>query len=223
MPKVQALLFDCDGVLLHSEMPLRIKIHEWLEDSCDNYDLNPETLMTLLRGKNATQVVEVLQEKGYNVHSDFKHKIVRFVRSEYPRYTQKVENVEAMLQSLEKFPKAICSNGLAEVFSEAMKVKELDKYFVGYFGRDNTGFAKPDPGVYLAGGKALKIPMGNCLIVEDSPGSGLSAANASKAGVIVGFTGSGANAEELKKAGAHYIINDLNELGPLVEKLNQEQ
>lgn len=219
MQKVQAILFDCDGVLLDSEMPLRKQIHEWLLD-VDGYDMTSNILMDLLRGKNAKQVVEILKEKGLNLPEDFEQKIITFVKAEYPTYTTKIENVEEMLESLNDMPKVICSNGLAEVFSQAMKVKSIDNYFKGYFGRDNTGFAKPHPGVYLAGGEFLNTDMQNCLIVEDSATSGLTAAKASNAGIIVGFTGSGADAEELKAAGADYIIEDLTELKDLVNKLN---
>lgn len=219
MNKIEAILFDCDGVLLDSEMPLRMKMHEWLQD-VEGYNLTSEILMDILRGKNAKQVVEVLTAKGLNIPEDFEKTIITFVKAEYPNYTKKIKNVENMLQELSNIPKAICSNGLAEVFSQAMQVKNLDKYFESYFGRDNTGFAKPHPGVYLAGGDFFKTPMQKCLIVEDSPGSGLQAAKASKAGVIVGFTGSGALAEELTTAGADYIINDLLELPALINKLN---
>ena len=219
MQKVQAILFDCDGVLLDSEMPLRKQIHQWLLD-VDGYDMTSNILMDLLRGKNAKQVVEILTEKGLNLPKDFEQKIITFVKAEYPTYTTKIENVEEMLESLNDMPKVICSNGLAEVFSQAMKVKSIDNHFKGYFGRDNTGFAKPHPGVYLEGGEFLNTDMQNCLIVEDSATSGLTAAKASNAGVIVGFTGSGADAEELKAAGADYIIEDLTELKALVNKLN---
>ena len=219
MSKVQGILFDCDGVLLDSEMPLRKQIHQWLLD-IDGYDMSSNILMDLLRGKNAKQVVEVLTAKGLILPADFEQTIITFVKAEYPKYTTKIENVEEMLSSLNDIPKVICSNGLAEVFSQAMQVKKLDQYFKGYFGRDNTGFAKPNPGVYLAGGEHLELDMANCLVVEDSHGSGLSAAKASNAGIIVGFTGSGANAEELKAAGAHYIIEDLTELPKLVKMLN---
>lgn len=219
MKKVKAILFDCDGVLLDSEMPLRIKIHEWLQE-VEGYDMTPEVLMKILRGKNAKQVVDVLTEKGFNIPEDFEQTIIKFVRAEYPQYTKKIENVGKMLEQLKDYPMAICSNGLSEVFSEAMRVKGLDIHFDGYFGRDNTGCSKPHPGVYLAGGEAFEIPMENCLIVEDSPGSGLESAKASGAGFIVGFTGSGASEEALRKAGAHYIINDLLELPKVVEEIN---
>ena len=38
MKKINAVLFDCDGVLLESELPLRIKIHEWLQE-CNEVEL----------------------------------------------------------------------------------------------------------------------------------------------------------------------------------------
>jgi len=200
-------------------MPLRKQIHEWLLN-IEGYDMSSTILMDLLRGKNAKQVVEVLTAKGLTLPENFEQQIITFVKAEYPTYTTKIENVEEMLSSLNEVPKVICSNGLAEVFSQAMQVKNLDQYFKGYFGSDNTGFAKPHPGIYLAGGEYLELDMVNCLVVEDSPGSGLSAAKASNAGTIVGFTGSGADAKELKSAGAHYIIDDLTELPELVKKLN---
>ena len=219
MTKVKAVLFDCDGVIIHSEMPLRLQIHEWLKE-VKGYNMTAEELMTVLRGKNAKQVVEVLTERGINVPEGFEQTIITFVRAEYPQYTTRVDNIEEMLQALSNLPKVICSNGLAEVFAEAMRVKKLDQYFDGYFGRDNTGFSKPHPGVYLAGGEALGVDMSECLVVEDSPGSGIESAKASKAGIIVGFTGSGANRDELLKAGANYVIDDLIELPDLIESIN---
>jgi HAD superfamily hydrolase (TIGR01549 family) len=206
--KIKAILFDCDGVLLDSEMPLRLKIHEWLS-TVEGYNLTANCLMEILRGKNAKQVVEILTNKGFNLPNDFEEKIITYVKAHYPTYTKKIDNVDTMLENLENIQKVICSNGMAEVFEQAIKLKNLDQHFKGYFGRDNTGFAKPHPGVYIQGAKSLNIDIKNCLIVEDSPTSGMQAAKASKAGVIVGFTGSGSNDEDLLNAGADYIINVL--------------
>ena len=219
MKRVQAILFDNDGVLVESERPLREKIHEWLLE-CENYDLSVPELIEALRGKNAYQIEDILTKAGVSLPDGFSSKIFNYVKKYKPEYSKKMPDVEEMLQALDDYPKVVCSNALAEYYPIDLESKGLAEYFKGFFGIDNTGFAKPHPGIYLAGAKHLNIDIANCLILEDSPGSGLAAAVASGAGTIVGLTGSGALKEDFIDAGAHYVIDSLLELPKLIEDIN---
>lgn len=69
--------------------------------------------------------------------------------------------------------------------------------------------SKPAPDVFLAGARMLGVDPARCAAVEDAL-SGVQSAAAGGFGLIVGVD-RGAGADALREAGAHVIVNDLEE------------
>jgi beta-phosphoglucomutase family hydrolase len=69
---------------------------------------------------------------------------------------------------------------------------------------------KPAPDSFLQAAKALGVPPERAVVVEDAL-SGVEAGANGKFGLVIGVARHG-NAEELKRHGAHVVVNDLSEL-----------
>ena len=72
--------------------------------------------------------------------------------------------------------------------------------------RDDVRFAKPDPDLFVAAGKRLKVPMSRCVIVGDSVWDLLAARRAFA--LSVGLLSGGYGREELERAGAYRVYQD---------------
>jgi len=221
MKKIQGILFDCDGVLLDSEYNQRKIIHKLLQENVENYKLSFDDFMKVSRGLDAFQTKSLLESYGLNIPEMLFLNYLKEFEGRYTDFADKVNNVEKMLEELTGFKKAVCSNNWVSVYQKALVKHDIEKHFETLVGQDQVEKGKPEPHVYLEGGKRLDIPMENCLAIEDTPGIGLTAAKASGAGVLVGFTGSGSSAEDLINAGAHHTIDCLLELPKLIEKINK--
>jgi len=69
---------------------------------------------------------------------------------------------------------------------------------------------KPAPDTFLMGAKLLGVEPGRAVVVEDAL-SGVEAGSAGGFGLVIGVARKG-NAEELRRHGAHLVVNDLGEL-----------
>jgi beta-phosphoglucomutase family hydrolase len=69
---------------------------------------------------------------------------------------------------------------------------------------------KPAPDTYLMGAKLLGVEPGRAVVIEDAL-SGVEAGSAGAFGLVIGVARKG-NAEELRRHGAHLVVNDLGEL-----------
>jgi phosphoglycolate phosphatase-like HAD superfamily hydrolase len=72
--------------------------------------------------------------------------------------------------------------------------------------RDDVRFAKPDPDLFVAAGKQLKVSMSRCVIVGDSVWDLLAARRAFA--LSVGLLSGGYGREELERTGAYRVYQD---------------
>ena len=69
---------------------------------------------------------------------------------------------------------------------------------------------KPAPDTFLVAAKLLGVEPARAIVIEDAI-SGVEAGSNGKFGLVVGVARKG-NAEELRRHGAHLVVNDLDEL-----------
>jgi beta-phosphoglucomutase-like phosphatase (HAD superfamily) len=69
---------------------------------------------------------------------------------------------------------------------------------------------KPAPDTFLAAARLLGVEPKRTVVIEDAL-SGVEAGSNGKFGLVVGVARKG-NAEELKRHGAHLVVEDLSEL-----------
>ena len=109
----------------------------------------------------------------------------------------------------EGVPHAIATSGRLHNARRALQLLKLHSD-VPVVTRDDVRFAKPDPDLFLAAGRRLKMPMSRCVIVGDSVWDLLAARRAFALGV--GLLSGGYGREELERAGAYRVYQDPAEL-----------
>jgi HAD superfamily hydrolase (TIGR01509 family) len=222
---IQALICDCDGVLIDSEaVAARVLVRE-LETRWPGVDAAP-VVMPLL-GQRIERVLggagEALGRSLTAADVDAIRTVAEAEAREAPLFPGVVAALEAVALT-----KACASNSYTAVVREVLARNGLDRFFgARVYCADIVARPKPAPDVYLAAAQGMDVAPAACLVVEDSV-TGVSAARAAGMTVLgfVGGThvGGDAHAHELREAGAIEIFDDMATLPARVAYwMNQAQ
>lgn len=215
-----AVIFDCDGVLIDSEiLTLEIEV-ELLADCGLVYD--PADFLHRFMGLNdaayhAALDADCRERTGRPLPED----VLRQARG--PRWAaceHRLTEVEGCAEAVAALtlPKAVASSSGAAFLRENLRRTGLLPAFDPHvYSADLVARAKPHPDIFLHAANALETRPARCLAIEDSV-NGVTAARA--AGMTVwGFTGGGhmdeASAHRLVSAGAHHVLGHWDEAAAL--------
>ncbi len=100
-----------------------------------------------------------------------------------------------------------------------LKLLGIKKYLNKLVTCEDVKKHKPNPDIYLETANKLKVNPAECIVVEDAVNGVISGKRAKMkvVGLITRFHGK----NELKKAGADFIIKSLEEIPSIIEKLNK--
>ena len=216
--KFDAVLFDCDGVLVDSEPITNGVLRAMLGEL--GWHLTQEQCMALFVGKALKEETELIAR-----HT------ARPVGAEWLRSFQERRNV-ALLEQLTAIPnvhgavhaiharydaRIACASG-ADRFKVELQLRKvaLMDYFEGrIFSGYETPRSKPFPDVYLAAAQALQVDPRRCAVVEDTV-TGVNAGIAAGAYVFAyAPTGGG---DVLSAAGASVVFADMADLPALMTR-----
>jgi HAD superfamily hydrolase (TIGR01509 family) len=210
---IQALICDCDGVLIDSEaVAARVLVRE-LEARWPGADVAP-VVMPLL-GQRIERVLGGAGEALGRSLTAADVDAIRVVAEGEAREAPLFPGVIAALEAI-ALTKACASNSYTAVVREVLARNGLDRFFgERVYCADIVAHPKPAPDVYLAAAQGMGVAPAACLVVEDSV-TGVSAARAAGMTVLgfVGGThvGGDAHAHELRDAGASEIFDDMSTL-----------
>ena len=215
-----AVIFDCDGVLVDSEI-LAIEVEIVLLAECGlNYA--PDEYRHRFLGLNDAAFREALardclDRTGRPLPDDFLHRAhVQRWDACQTRLTE-VAGCGAAVAALTLL-KAVASSSGAAFLREKLRLTGLVEAFDPHiYSADLVARAKPHPDIFLYAAEALAIAPGSCLAIEDSVNGVLSAR---AAGMMVwGFTGGGhmdpAASGRLMEAGAARVVGGWDEAADL--------
>lgn len=216
MRQPKAVIFDCDGVLVDSEvLALEVEIELLAEMGLD-YDR--VDYVTRFLGRSEAAWRDLLDQDcrartGRPLAEDFLHRNhERLSRAVRERLTE-VAGCAAAVAAL-ALPKAVASSSKAAFLREKLALTGLLPVFDPHvYSADLVARAKPHPDVFLHAAGALGVDPERCLAIEDSV-NGVVAARA--AGMTVwGFTGGGhcdaGAGDRLAAAGADRVIGRWDE------------
>lgn len=106
-------------------------------------------------------------------------------------------------------PFCLATNSRAENAAECLDLAGLDGVFATVIARDHVVRGKPAPDLFLRAAAVLGVPIGRCLVLEDSP-AGIEAAI--RAGAIPVMVPSTWPVAEATRAACRWVLNDLAEL-----------
>ncbi len=188
--KYQCVIFDCDGVLVDSEILYHLAGVQEL--TALDLPLTLEKSIELFTGASEQMWPKIIyDEYGRLVSSEALALIMEKVRIKLRRDLKGIFGMDQILNSLGelKVIKCIASNSKFRDIKNVLATTKLDRYFSDeiIFDISQVRFGKPAPDIFLHAAMKMGVEPAGCLVVEDSV-VGIEAAKA--AGMdTVGFLG----------------------------------
>ncbi|TGQ11787.1 MULTISPECIES: HAD family phosphatase [unclassified Mesorhizobium] len=224
MPQPDLVIFDCDGVLVDSEI-VAARVEAELLTSA-GFEISAEEIFETYAGLTFKDIMLRLEEKS---HIPFQASLIdraeelvdRKLRSDVRIIDGAREAVAAVT-----VPRAVCSNSSTERVQSMLEKVRLLPFFAGriFSGLDiPSKKTKPAPDVFLYAAEKLRANPKNTFVIEDSV-HGIAGARA--AGMrVIGFTGAGhsypGHADALTEAGAETVIRRWAELNGTLAALSE--
>ena len=219
-PPFDAVLFDCDGVLVDSEPITNGVLRKMLAER--GWTLSAQECMRLFVGKAVIDERALIESKTGKPLTDDWMASFRARRNQgLIRDLQPIRNaVAAVARIHQRYAGRIaCASG-ADRFKVELQLKKvgLMRYFEGrIFSGHELPRSKPAPDVYLAAAAALSVRPDRCAVVEDT-------VTGVVAGVAAGATVYGYSPPEaghdapnaLRQAGAVLVFTDMSQLATLI-------
>jgi HAD superfamily hydrolase (TIGR01509 family) len=215
--RFDAVLFDCDGVLVDSEGITNGLLREMLEER--GWTLTPQECMRLFLGKAVKDERALIEaHTGQPLTEEW---LVRFRERRNERLVAGVQAIPGALEAVTRISdryqgRIACCSG-ADRWKVEMQLAKcgLLPYFEGriYTGHEMPR-SKPAPDVYLAAMPPLGVHPSRCAVVEDTV-TGVTAGVAAGAGYSPPEAGHDAPAA-LRAAGASEIFTDMAHLPGLL-------
>jgi HAD superfamily hydrolase (TIGR01509 family) len=205
-----ALLFDCDGVLVDSEL-LASRVESEITREL-GLELTVAAAHELFLGKTVDGVLDAIAARtGRRPSSAFVYNWAFATAHAFERELAPVPLVRAALEELRRrgHVMAVASQSPLARVRFSLGVTGLDAFFGTHvYVTSMVARPKPAPDIYLHAASALATPPGSCVVIEDSPAT---AAAALAAGFrVIGYA-PGDTASAMAAAGVA-VIRSMREL-----------
>jgi len=214
----QYILFDCDGVLVDSEIIAAQVLLRLLKPF--GYERSVKRFMQRYAGMKDHDILASISE-GHQIvfPAHFSHQLEVAIDDSLGVELQAISGVQQALQGI-GLPKAVVSNSQLERVQNSLKVAQVT-YFFGdrIYTAEMAGKPKPDPQIYRYALEQLGLQPHEALVVEDSL-TGVTAAH--EAGLkVIGFVGAShimeGHAEKLMACGASATVEIMADLPRVLE------
>ena len=193
MMKPDLIIFDCDGVLIDSEVLSCRCLSEVLARY--GISLGLDQALDLFLGRSATAVLDHYQALGRSIPEQFYVELRAAVRTAFLAALCPIEGVRSVLEGLQ-VPHCVASSSDLDRVSFSLSLTGLAPHFGRrLYSAQMVERGKPAPDLFLYAAERMQAQPCNTLVIEDSV-SGVTAAKA--AGMTAwGFVG-----------GSHYQSRD---------------
>ena len=212
------IIFDCDGVLVDSEILVCTAVSEELTKL--GYPITPEQVVRRFAGRPEREILaEVRADWGQPVPEAYFTAMARRVEVAFSSELQAISGVAALLGRM-RAPKVVASSSALPKLQKGLRFVGLYDFFApdhsspDIVSAQMVAHGKPSPDVFIFAAGWMRVPVHECLVIEDSE-PGVRAARA--AGMrVLGFVGGSHcyhdHAERLLAAGAEHVLTHMSEL-----------
>lgn len=224
MPTPDLVIFDCDGVLVDSEIVAARVEAEMLREA--GHDITAEELAERYAGLTFRDILIRIEEEAQML---FKASLIDHAEARVDeRLRKEVKPISGVAEAIASLSlkKCVCSNSSAARIAAMLERTGLNLFFEGMvFSSLATPSKrpKPAPDVFLYAAEKMGAEPARCIVIEDSV-HGITGARA--AGMrVIGFTGashtSPGHANMLMEAGAETTIHRMADLKPTIHALSE--
>jgi len=208
-------LFDCDGVLVDSEI-IAAKVESKLLTEA-GYPISVEEMGERFAGMTWKNILlSIEKEIDIPLSASLIDKSEQLLDQRLAREVKAIEGVQYALARLAG-PRCICSNSSSHRLDMMLTKVGLKEFFAPhiYSAKDlGADRVKPKPDIFLHGAQQFNVSPSKCIVIEDSV-HGVHAAR--EAGMrVIGFTGAShtypSHADRLTDAGAETVIARMQDL-----------
>jgi HAD superfamily hydrolase (TIGR01509 family) len=212
MTSIDLVIFDCDGVLVDSELITNTIFADMLNELGISVTL--EDMFEKFVGHSMPYCIELIESLlGKKIPEDFIQNFTDRNAIALNNNLKEVDGIKEVLNQL-KIPYCVASNGTHEKIQMTLGITNLLSYFEGnIFSVIEVTRGKPYPDVFLYAAKKMGVKASKCAVVEDTP-IGV------KAGIAAGMKVFGyaklMPAHKLEQEGA-IIFRDMRQLSNLLD------
>jgi HAD superfamily hydrolase (TIGR01509 family) len=220
---IDLIIFDCDGVLVDSEV-ISCRAHANAL-TLHGYPISSEQVSRRFLGRSTKQAnLEIETELGRKLpeayHGDLQDELFRSFEAD-------LEAIRGIHDVLDVVTQAVCvaSSGSHQRMQVSLGSTGLhERLAPNIFSSSQVKNGKPAPDLFLFAADQMGVPPERCVVIEDSL-AGIAGARA--AGMTVfGFCGGShcgdGHAETLLQAGANLTFADMHQLPELVRRVEAE-
>jgi HAD superfamily hydrolase (TIGR01509 family) len=219
--KIDLVIFDCDGVLVDSEV-ISCRAHA-ATLTRHGYPITEDQVFDRFLGRSMRQAtLEVEAELGRSLPDDFHTQVYAEIFREFATSLEATPHIVETLAAI-RLPVCVASSGPPEKISASLnRVGLYDRFAPHIFSAVQVKHGKPAPDLFLFTAEQMKVSPARCLVIEDSV-SGIAAARV--AGMtVLGYHGGShcrpGHADTLRVAGAAVTFDDMRQLPDLIGQCN---
>ena len=215
--KFEAVLFDCDGVLVDSELITNTVLRNMLADA--GWVMSAEECMRYFVGKAVRDERAVIEARtGQPLTEEWMQQFRERRNRALEADLEVIPGAHAAVAAAHAHTREriACASG-ADRFKVEMQLGKvgLIEYFEGcIFSGHEMARTKPAPDVYLAAAQHLQTPPAQCLVIEDSV-TGVQAGVAAGA-TVWAYCPVPAHGAALREAGASHLFGHMGDLQGLL-------
>ena len=218
------VIFDCDGVLVDSEVISCRALAETL--TRHGYPITSDQVFDRFLGRSMRKTtLEIEAELGRPLPEDFHTQVYAEIFRLFAASLEATPHIEQTLAAITT-PMCVASSGPPEKISTSLNhVGLYDRFAPHIFSAVQVSNGKPAPDLFLFAAEQMRTPPARCLVIEDSV-AGVTGALA--AGMLVfGYHGGSHcrpdTADTLRAAGAAATFDDMRQLPDLMAQMGQNR
>lgn len=163
----QLIIFDCDGVLVDSEMLSAGVLMQMMAEV--GLPITPEIFRTDFLGRNFASAARKTEERfGHPLPDDFQMQYRERLLAHLEHTLRPMAGIESLLETL-RCKYCVATSSSPPRLALSMRVTGLDHFFAGRaFTAAEVKHGKPAPDLYLHAAARMEVEPENCLVIEDS-------------------------------------------------------
>ena len=211
--RMTLVIFDCDGVLIDSEV-IACRVDAEVLTGL-GFPYSARDIMERFVGKSFADMVRSIEaEHGVALPADFPATIDAALADGFARHLKAVDGIEAVIEGL-AHRRCVASSSTHARLALTLGLTRLDRFFPSaIFSAEDVARGKPAPDLFLHAARTMGAEPAACIVIEDSPAGIEAALSAGMA--AIGFCAGGhcapGHAERLRAAGAQAIVAAAAEL-----------
>lgn len=161
------MIFDCDGVLVDSEMLSASVLMEMMAES--GLPITPEIFRSDFLGRSFASASRRIQERfGRPMPSDFQMNYRDRLLARMERELRPMADVEPMLSAM-RVPYCLATSSSPPRLELSLRVTGLQRYFAGRaYTASQVANGKPAPDLCFYAARRMGAAPEDCLVIEDS-------------------------------------------------------